>query len=96
MTWTCIILLIFVGNIPWCATDTDANNNIVEWNYCQDDGSSSSTGTGSSSSSSSGSGDYTYGSGGESSTEYKSLECSKHMASQTLVWLNAPGNPIGW
>ena len=27
--------------------------------------------------------------------EYKSLECSKKMASQTLVWLNSPGDPIG-
>ena len=27
--------------------------------------------------------------------EYKSLECSKKMDSQTLVWLNSPGDPIG-
>ena len=86
------------GNIPWCATETDASNNVVDWNYCQDDGTSA-TGSGSSSSSSSGSGSgsYSYGSSSssEASTEYKSLECGKHMASQTLVWLNSPGNPIG-
>ena len=84
------------GNIPWCATSVDSYLNVVDWNYCKSSSSDSSyTGSGYNTAYAS------YGSNAAAQTaededvEYKSYECSKDMPSQTLVWLNSPGDPIG-
>ena len=96
------------GSIPWCATSVDSYLNVDDWNYCKATSSSSSTGSTSGTSyetayssygSNTGAGtDSEAASGSDDDTEdieYRALECSKDMASQTLVWLLSPGDPIG-
>ena len=76
------------GSIPWCATRVDSYMEVDEWNYCKE---STSSGTGSDNQS-----NYDDESAVEDEdVEYRALECSKDMASQTLVWLTSPGDPIG-